>query len=755
MTNEDYKDPDSQKPKEPELPEGDLEIQHGGFDMDDPGDFDLDQPDDLGSDKPVETPPRDFDLDEPVKTSSDNFDDLGELEAVDEKSSPSKPGQNSPKVQPPRAKPAPRKLNNTEKELLRKLHKKIKNFISSLSETTLSRAEKKVRDYANHKLAPAEINVFYLAEKQNTPKPALNKKDLIISHLLEKAEKQITKNKIQKSWAGFLKKNLGRFLKIRFYEGEISYQDYLKQKEATSPARRFEGQKGALCIGNTTIGEAAMVQKNDAFFLEICPPGITITNEIFFQIQANLTLELGRIHSSFEEIANLAPGALIPLRQDIYNHMVSLCLNDMQLALGELVITQERLGIRVTDLPEGISPYNSFAPSSTAGPKEPMQLAGKIILGEKRLSFQEITQLEESAIILTEGLPHLPARLLYENGACFYAEVVSIQKELYLKILEDPETQQKRFDKLLAFQEQGTLQEYLSQVEATQKFEKLTPEKINKTAAEAPEEFAELVCDFDEYWEEHPLCNEEPLVSARILSMLTEKNAAKVFQYFPPKALQNYTRKLASLKLLLAQNDENSLRLFGSFFFANHERLRGRKKVIELLEKTVGKEKADQILQKLPKSQSFQKKESETPFEWLQEEEPALLIKALQDELPQTITLVLSHLDPTKSTEILKGLSQEFQAEITRRMMHPIKTGLEYITLIEKELLQTTEKLKKHFSKRSAGIKLIIELLSRLEPYLQEDLINLLRNELPYYELKEFEAALKEYKNQTGFENPN
>ena len=52
------------------------------------------------------------------------------------------------------------------------------------------------------------------------------------------------------------------------------------------------------------------------------------------------------------------------------------------------------------------------------------------------------------------------------------------------------------------------------------------------------------------------------------------------------------------------------------------------------------------------------------PFDFIRRADPNNLIYLLKDELPQTIAVVLSHLDPPKASVILQNLPTEIQSEV-------------------------------------------------------------------------------------------
>ena len=57
-----------------------------------------------------------------------------------------------------------------------------------------------------------------------------------------------------------------------------------------------------------------------------------------------------------------------------------------------------------------------------------------------------------------------------------------------------------------------------------------------------------------------------------------------------------------------------------------------------------------------------------TPFTFLQNAESENLLTFIQDEHPQTIALILAHLQPTQTAAVLKDFAPELGAEVVFRM---------------------------------------------------------------------------------------
>ena len=73
----------------------------------------------------------------------------------------------------------------------------------------------------------------------------------------------------------------------------------------------------------------------------------------------------------------------------------------------------------------------------------------------------------------------------------------------------------------------------------------------------------------------------------------------------------------------------------------------------DLLEKSFGAEKAFEILNRLQSSLQ------EVPFQFLKKADPSQISSFIQEEHPQTVALILAHMDPAVSSVVLSAMPQK------------------------------------------------------------------------------------------------
>lgn len=80
------------------------------------------------------------------------------------------------------------------------------------------------------------------------------------------------------------------------------------------------------------------------------PMSSSATNlDLVLDIPVKLTVELGSCQLSMREVLQLAPGSIVPLDKTA-NAPVSVFVNQRLIARGEVVVVEERLAIKVTEI---------------------------------------------------------------------------------------------------------------------------------------------------------------------------------------------------------------------------------------------------------------------------------------------------------------------------------------------------------------------------------------------------------------------
>ena len=101
-----------------------------------------------------------------------------------------------------------------------------------------------------------------------------------------------------------------------------------------------------------------------------------------------------------------------------------------------------------------------------------------------------------------------------------------------------------------------------------------------------------------------------------------------------------------------------------------------------------------------------------SPFAFLQKAESDNLLTFIQDEHPQTISLIISHLSHHKASEILTGLPEQKQIEVVRRVANMEQTNPDVIRQVESGLEARLSNMLLHSMEKVGGVETVAEILN-------------------------------------------
>ncbi len=128
----------------------------------------------------------------------------------------------------------------------------------------------------------------------------------------------------------------------------------------------------------------------------------------------------------------------------------------------------------------------------------------------------------------------------------------------------------------------------------------------------------------------------------------------------------------------------------------------------DILYRTLGSDEAQRILDSLAKSM-----ESGQSFSYLDQVKPQQLADFIVNEHPQTIALILAHMDPTNAAETISYFSDELRSEVTIRMANLGDISPSIIKRVSTILESKLESLTS-YKVEVGGPRAVAEILNRL-----------------------------------------
>jgi len=127
---------------------------------------------------------------------------------------------------------------------------------------------------------------------------------------------------------------------------------------------------------------------------------------------------------------------------------------------------------------------------------------------------------------------------------------------------------------------------------------------------------------------------------------------------------------------------------------------------LELLEQSLGRERASEIINNVRRSLSS------VPFGFLQQAGADNLLTFISEEHPQTIALILAHLPPAMAAEVLSGLPSTKQLEVVRRIATMEQTNPEVVQDVEQTLKERMRSAIGQRSEVTGGVQLVAQILN-------------------------------------------
>lgn len=145
----------------------------------------------------------------------------------------------------------------------------------------------------------------------------------------------------------------------------------------------------------------------------------------------------------------------------------------------------------------------------------------------------------------------------------------------------------------------------------------------------------------------------------------------------------------------------------------------------ELLEKSLGSQKAIDIINRLTSSLQAR------PFDFIRRTDPAHLLNFVQQEYPQTISLILAYLEPQKAAVILQNLPEDIQPEVSKRLATMDRTSPEVLREVERVLEKKLASLSSEDYTAAGGVDSIVEILNLVDRTSEKAIIETLEEEDP------------------------
>jgi flagellar motor switch protein FliG len=196
---------------------------------------------------------------------------------------------------------------------------------------------------------------------------------------------------------------------------------------------------------------------------------------------------------------------------------------------------------------------------------------------------------------------------------------------------------------------------------------------------------------------------------AILLIQLGEDTTATLFQQLDTDTVTEVSKYIATAKKVDKAIATAILEEFYAIFQSNqYIKSGGFDYAKEILYKVFGSEGAQKVIDRLTKTM-----ESTKTFSYLSQIKPTQLADFIVNEHPQTIALILAHMDSTSAAETLSSFPDELRADVTIRMANLGDISPAIIKRVSTILESKLESLTT-YKVEVGGVRAVAEILNRL-----------------------------------------
>ncbi|AAO36211.1 flagellar motor switch protein FliG [Clostridium tetani] len=215
--------------------------------------------------------------------------------------------------------------------------------------------------------------------------------------------------------------------------------------------------------------------------------------------------------------------------------------------------------------------------------------------------------------------------------------------------------------------------------------------------------------------------------AAILFITLGPEASAGIIKKLPESEIQKITYEIANISTVKPEQKQQILEEFIQMNKAKDYLVEGGLDYAKnLLSKALGSQRALEILEKVTEAtQQFR------PFSIARKADAHQLLNIISNEHPQTIALILCHLQPDKSGQILAELEEELQSDVAFRIATMNNTSPMVIKEIEKVLDSKLSSVVRSDMKSIGGVQTIVDILNQVDRTTEKHITEVLEREDP------------------------
>lgn len=198
---------------------------------------------------------------------------------------------------------------------------------------------------------------------------------------------------------------------------------------------------------------------------------------------------------------------------------------------------------------------------------------------------------------------------------------------------------------------------------------------------------------------------------ARFFVLIGEDSTVKIFQYLDKDYVEQISTAITQIQSI---NKEVSLAILEEFHLYTRTKgfisSGGYDFAKEILYKSIGQDAAEEVLEKLSRM-----KLANQAFSYLDGVNPKQLSDFIKDESPHTIAVILAHMDPSKSADVLMELDEEIRVKVSIQIATIKDVSPDVVRTISAVLERKLESLLSSIVD-VGGVKVVADMLNKMGP---------------------------------------
>jgi len=209
---------------------------------------------------------------------------------------------------------------------------------------------------------------------------------------------------------------------------------------------------------------------------------------------------------------------------------------------------------------------------------------------------------------------------------------------------------------------------------------------------------------------------------------LGDDAGAEIFKLLEEGEIEALGKEISRLSTVTSEQAESVMEEFHQMSMAHEYMMKGGVDYAKrVLNSAFGQDAARKIIDRLVKSLG-----SDAPtFDSLQKADPQQVAKFIQNEHPQTIALVLSHLNASSAAGMLMALPTEIRTDVSMRMANLEQISPEIVSKIARVVDQKLKALGEFSRESYGGVKAVAELFNRLDSNASRDILTQVEEQDP------------------------